>query len=201
MENQIKRDYRARDARRPQRQYAVPEWRVPNPEEQGFIKLHWEPIFRRMHSPKLNTFFAICFGFNCVVFGLLAPIILFVENLLLGVLFGLFALSFGALTRICVKNNQESKRDLNNIVNGQYEVAIGQACHLEVMQFIRGSSHTEEQYAFVDILHNNGDMLVENVEIPFPLGKALLERSVYNFPCLVIHINDRQELIALPKFK
>lgn len=201
MDNQIKRDYRARDARRPQRQHAVPEWRVPNPEEQGFIKLHWEPIFRRMHSPKLNTFFAICFGFNCVVFGLLAPIILFVENLLLGVLFGLFALGFGALTRNCVRQNRESKRDLNNIINGKYEVAIGHACHLEVIQFTAGSSHTEEQYAFVDIWTDSGNILVENIEIPFHLGKVLLERSVDSFPCLVIHINDRQELIALPKFK
>lgn len=201
MVNQIKRDYRARDARRPQRQHAVPEWRVPNPEEQGFIKLHWEPIFRRMHSPKLNTFFAICFGFNCVVFGLLAPIILFVENLLLGVLFGLFALGFGALTRNCVRQNRESKRDLNNIINGKYEVATGLACHLEVIQFTAGSSHTEEQYAFVDILHNNGNMLIENVEIPFSLGKALLERAVDSFPCLLIHIDNRNELIALPKFK
>ncbi len=201
MENQIKRDCRARDARRPQRQHAVPEWRIPNPEEQGFIKLHWEPIFRRMHSPKLNTFFAICFGFNCVVFGLIAPIISFTENLLLGILFGLFAFGFGALTRNCVRQNRESKRDLNNIVNGKYEVAMGQACHLEVIQFTAGSSHTEEQYAFVDILHNNGNMLIENVEIPFSLGKALLERAVDSFPCLLIHINDRQELIALPKFK
>ena len=72
---------------------------------------------------------------------------------------------------------------------------------MEVIQFTAGSSHTEEQYAFVDVLHNNGNMLIENVEIPFSLGKALLERAVDSFPCLLIHINDRQELIALPKFK
>lgn len=163
--------------------------------------MHWEPIFQKEYAPKLSMFFLICFGFNCFVFGLIAPIVSVREGIFLGLLFGLFALGFGLLARTCWKSNQEHSKDLNDIINGKYEVAMGQAYNLEVMQFTTGSSHTEEQYAYVDIFQDNGNILIENVEIPFSLGKVLLERRIDHFPCLLIHINNRKEMIALPKFK
>lgn len=47
MENQIKKDYRAREARRPQRQYVVPAWRVLMLTKRNLLNCTGNPYFKK----------------------------------------------------------------------------------------------------------------------------------------------------------
>lgn len=200
MDNKIKTDYKSYEKRQLQKRHTSPQWRAYTEEEEEFINLHWEPIIRNKYSPKLNVFFTYFMGACCLLFAGVAIMVLF-QYFIVGLMFGLISLGFGVLAKTGLTQHRNRKQDLFNITNGQYQVAKALACNLDVLQISGGTFNTEDKLSYVDILGEDGTLLVENVEIPFELGKALLERDINNFPCLLIKIDKKTDWLGLPKFK
>ena len=174
-----------------------PVWRQATNEEYDYIFKNWSFVFKAKNSPILSGFFTVLFAFVGVALSILAIVSLFI-NFAAALFFGVFAAGLIALAITSYKSQKQGKLEYENFTNKQLVVIDAKAVNLQLYWSYQRVD-AGEVYAFVNILTPSGKLAVQNIEIPNYIGKELRSQNIQEFPCLLVKVKDKKELLAIPK--
>lgn len=182
----------------PQIKHAEPDWRMPDEDEKKFIRIHWEPLFKKncdvsqLALSILYTLLGLLFAFLFVYY--------LQKAITLCIIFGIVCISFVQKAIRHFKKYNTTWTKYQNIRDCNYQVYKATATGLRLISWTDEENPLKEySAAYVNVYDETHPLIVEDIKIPYKLAESL--KHLKTFPCIIIKVKKNDEWLALPKFR